>query len=274
MTDSIEKLVEKNNENFPVASFLIPKRYRKNILTFYQFARNSDDIADSEVFTSEEKLSQLEAIKLGLLGQGGNVSDLPDWAKDYYKLTQENPDLLQHGLDLLEAFILDVTKNRYATYEELLDYCNYSASPVGRYVLAVMGEDGASIKASDAICNVLQILNHIQDMKDDYVNLSRVYIPLEYLDEEHLADLAGDSETVEIRKSIDILLDNMDILLFEGGRLFKTIKSWRLRLELKLIYQLAFRLSIKLKSEDVLQDKVKLSTLEKLFCILRIFTTY
>ena len=263
MTDSTQKLVKNNNENFPVASILIPKKYRESILYFYRFARHSDDIADSEVFTSEEKLAQLEAIKRGLMGHG----DLPDWAVGYYNLTQEKPELLQHGLDLLGAFILDATKNRYATWSELLNYCNYSAAPVGRYVLAVAGENEADITASDAMCHALQIINHIQDLGEDYQRLDRIYMPLEYLDEEHLADLAGDSESAEIRKSIDILLDNLDGLLLEASGLFKTIKSRRLRLELWVIYRFACKLAVKLRREDVLRAKVKLSVWEKLACL-------
>ena len=74
-----------------------------------------------------------------------------------------------------------MTKLRYNNWDELIDYCRYSAMPVGRYVLDVHGESRATWPASDNICAVLQIINHLQDCVKDYENLDRVYIPLDAL---------------------------------------------------------------------------------------------
>ena len=83
----------------------------------------------------------------------------------------------EHALDLLEAFRRDVTKLRYSDWDDLLDYCRYSAMPVGRYVLDVHGESRELWPANDALCAALQVINHLQDCAKDYRDLDRVYIP-------------------------------------------------------------------------------------------------
>ena len=88
----------------------------------------------------------------------------------------------QHAQDLLKAFRQDVTKHRYADWDELIDYCRYSAMPVGRFVLDVHGESRSTWAASDNVCAVLQIINHLQDCVKDYRALDRVYIPLDALE--------------------------------------------------------------------------------------------
>ena len=88
----------------------------------------------------------------------------------------------QHALDLLEAFRRDVTKLRYRDWDDLMDYCRYSAMPVGRFVLDVHGESPDTWPANDALCAALQIINHLQDCAKDYRDLDRVYIPQAALD--------------------------------------------------------------------------------------------
>ena len=82
-------------------------------------------------------------------------------------------------LDLLEAFRRDVTKLRYADWDELMDYCRYSATPVGRFVLDVHGESAPTWPANDALCAALQVINHLQDCAKDYREIDRVYLPLD-----------------------------------------------------------------------------------------------
>ena len=87
----------------------------------------------------------------------------------------------RHAQDLLAAFKLDVTKLRYRDWDDLIGYCSLSAMPVGRFVLDVHGESRSTWPANDALCAALQIINHLQDCKDDYRDLDRVYIPLDLL---------------------------------------------------------------------------------------------
>ena len=85
----------------------------------------------------------------------------------------------RHPLDLLKAFRLDVTKLRYRDWDDLMEYCRYSANPVGRFVLDVHGESESTWPANDALCSALQVINHLQDCAKDYRDLNRVYIPLD-----------------------------------------------------------------------------------------------
>src|SRR6202008_4735289 len=86
-----------------------------------------------------------------------------------------------HAQDLLTAFRLDARKSRYQSWDELMEYCRYSAMPVGRYVLDVHGEDHSTWPANDALCAALQIINHLQDCQKDYSDLDRGYVPLDAL---------------------------------------------------------------------------------------------
>ena len=112
----------------------------------------------------------------------------------------------RHSPDLLIAFRRDATKLRYADWDELHDYCRYSAMPVGRHVLDLHGEDGATYEPSDALCTSLQVLNHLQDCVKDLAELDRCYLPGAPME-----DLRGPATTPALRSVFDRLLES-------GGR--------------------------------------------------------
>jgi len=124
------------DENFPVASRLIRPELRPAILAFYRFVRAADDVADHADAAPKEKLEQLARMEAGLRGQAG-VSPEADSLRT---ILQARGLSDRHALDLLEAFRRDVIKLRYADWPELMDYCRYSAAPVGRFVLDAHGE--------------------------------------------------------------------------------------------------------------------------------------
>ena len=124
-----------------------------------------------------DKLAHLDALEASLLGRDDhNAAGVALRAA-----LAERSLSPQHAQDLLKAFRQDVTKHRYADWDELIDYCRYSAMPVGRFVLDVHGESRSTWPASDNVCAVLQIINHLQDCVKDYRALDRVYIPLDAL---------------------------------------------------------------------------------------------
>src|SRR6185437_5568302 len=120
----------------------------------------------------------------------------------------------QHAMLLLEAFRRDVTKLRYADWEELMDYCRYSAMPVGRFVLDVHGEDRAIWPLSDALCAALQVINHLQDCAKDYRELNRVYIPRDVFDD--VEALARAKATPELQRAISALARRTHDLLAQS----------------------------------------------------------
>src|SRR6185369_7860288 len=125
-----------HDENFPVASFLIAPRHRAPVLAFYKFVRAADDVADSAVAPPEEKLALLEQMRATLVGE----SDFVPEGLALRTVQAERGLIADHALDLLEAFHRDCTKLRYRDWDDLMDYCRYSAMPVGRFVLDVHGE--------------------------------------------------------------------------------------------------------------------------------------
>src|SRR5262249_38189332 len=147
------------DENFPVASFLIAPRHREIILAFYRFARAADDIADHASASPDEKLTLLDTMRKTVIGE----SDASPEAVVVRRMIGERGLTPQHCEDLIEAFSRDVTKLRYRDIDDLMDYCRFSAMPVGRFVLDVHSESRITWPASDALCAALQIINHLQD---------------------------------------------------------------------------------------------------------------
>src|SRR3954451_1723780 len=167
------------DENFPVASWIIHPRHRALILAFYNFVRTADDIADHPTLGERDKLAYLDLLEAELLGRG----DTQPEAVNLRRALAERAMPPRHALDLLVAFRMDVTKLRYENWDEVLHYCRYSAMPVGRFMLDVHGESTATWPASDAVCAGLQINNHLQDCAKDYKALNRVYLPRDALAE-------------------------------------------------------------------------------------------
>src|SRR3954463_16590068 len=166
------------NENFPVGSALIRADLRPHVHAFYRFARMGDDIADNPALEPDDKVRRLTLMQDVLLDRGRE--DIPEGAalRRSLEATHVSP---QHGCDLLTAFKMDATKQRYADWGELMTYCRYSASPVGRQLLDIHGEDPAGWFASDALCNGRQGVHHLQDCGVDYLEMNRVYVPLDHL---------------------------------------------------------------------------------------------
>jgi squalene synthase HpnC len=247
------------DENFPVASHLVHPRFRAPILAFYEFVRVADDIADHASLAPEQKLVLLDRLEGSLLGT--NDSD-PEGVRLRATLAERalNP---RHAQDLLNAFRLDVTKLRYANWDELMHYCSLSAMPVGRYVLDVHGESRATWPASDAICAALQIINHIQDCQNDFRNLDRVYIPLDYmtLAGTNVAALDAPHASPELLACLHKLAARTAGLLRDGYALPDQIRDFRLSLEISVIYRLAWSLVHTLMARDPLHDKVHLKSL-------------
>ncbi len=169
---------DRGDENFPVGSALIAPRLRPHVHAFYAFARNADDIADSATLAPEDKVARLDAMEAVLLGHRDDGS--PSAARLRESL-RETGVTAQHSRDLLVAFRQDATKRRYASWDELLDYCRYSAMPVGRHVLDLHGERRDTWAPSDALCAALQVENHLQDCAKDLAALDRCYLPLDLL---------------------------------------------------------------------------------------------
>jgi hydroxysqualene synthase len=244
------------DENFPVASWLIHRRYRKVILAFYNFVRTADDIADHAALPPQQKLSLLARLDAGLTG----ASDEESAAVCLRSALAERGLSAKHAQDLLAAFMLDVTKLRYRNWDDLIGYCALSAMPVGRFVLDVHGESRKTWQANDALCAALQIINHLQDCKSDFVNLNRVYVPLDALAESGVSveALAEARASPPLLACLHKLAERTEGLLSESDVFPALINDWRLALEISVINTLAHRLTGILATHDPLSDRVHL----------------
>ena len=245
------------DENFPVASLLIGARYRGPILAFYEFVRIADDIADHPKLPPADKLAHLDALEAGLLGK----TEGEGAARRLRTILAERNLSPHHAQDLLRAFRMDVTKLRYRNWDELIEYCSFSAMPVGRFVLDVHGESRSTWPANDALCAALQINNHIQDCGADYVNLDRVYIPLDALAETGAAveHLGAARASPALRRSLRSLAAHNEKLLHESRGFAGMIANFRLSLEVSVITALAQRILRLIERRDPLSENVHLT---------------
>ncbi len=252
---------DRNAENFPVGSWLIAPRLRPHVHAFYAFARNADDIADSAVLTESEKISRLGVMEDVLQGRRSDGSPTASRLRASLAVTQVTPE---HARDLLHAFRQDATKSRYANWAELMEYCRYSAMPVGRYMLDLHREPDHTWPHSDALCAVLQVLNHVQDCAKDLAALNRCYLPLDILAAAGAAveDLQGAAETPALRVVFAALLDKCGELNNAAGPLPRLVVSRRLRMECAVIVRLAERLTHRLRRQDPIAARVKLTGID------------
>jgi len=185
-----QNMAQSHYENFPVASILLAKKLRRPISVIYAFARTADDFADEGDAPQQQRLEQLEDFSIAL--QAIKASEYQGDNPIFIALADV---IIQHQLpiklfeDLLDAFKQDVVKNRYANFEEVLDYCTRSANPVGRLLLHLVGQtNDQQLKQSDAVCTALQLINFYQDIVQDYTESNRIYIPQDELAKAGLKD--------------------------------------------------------------------------------------
>jgi len=249
-----------DGENFPVGSWLLPARLRPHVMAFYAFARAADDIADSDALSPADKVARLDLFEAALLGRIPATPSLAKAARLKASLAQSGvtPD---HAVDLLAAFKQDAVKLRYADWADLMGYCEKSAAPVGRYLLDLHGEARADWPPSDALCNALQVINHLQDCQADYRALDRVYLPQDWLTAagSSVSDLSLPSATPGMRTVLDQCLDGTDELLATARALPFAMRNRGLGCESAAILALAERLTALLRRQDPLAGRVALS---------------
>ncbi len=249
------------DENFPVGSWLLPKELRPDVAVYYAFARAIDDIADNPELAADDKIARLQGFAAAV--NGGNTDPAYVKGRAVGAMFERKGIPKRHGLDLISAFIQDATKSRYADWTELIGYCERSASPVGRFLLDLHGEDPALHPLSDALCNALQVVNHLQDCGKDYAALDRVYLPAEWMTAEGAAvtDLALPEMPAGMRRVVDRAIVATEALLVDARMLPKALKHRRLAAETAIIVSVAEKLTRRLARRDPLAERVVLGPL-------------
>ena len=258
------------DENFPVGSWLLPARLRPHVATFYAYARAIDDIADNPDLEPPDKVVRLDGFAKAVAGADGTDPAFRK-AHEIRRSLAETGVTHQHCVDLTLAFKQDAVKLRYDDWDDLMGYCNLSAAPVGRYLVDLHGESPEAYPASDALCNALQVLNHLQDCGDDYRALNRVYLPRDWLDAAGagVEALGQSRSTAALRQVQDRCLDGTDSLLELADTLPGRLRNLRFAMEASAIIAIAHRLSTELRRRDPLAERVELTRARFAACFAR-----
>ncbi|MEU7474244.1 squalene synthase HpnC [Streptomyces sp. NPDC044984] len=234
-------------ENFPVAPFFLPRPWRDDLMAVYGFARLVDDIGDGDLApggadarllgvpeeAAEDRPALLDAFEADLR----RVFDPAGPEPGHPLLRRLRPTVRRHALTpepflgLIAANRQDQLVKRYETYDDLLAYCELSANPVGRLVLAVTGTSTPErVRRSDAVCTALQIVEHLQDVAED-LGRDRVYLPAADMKRFHVqeADLAAPTAGASVRALVAYQAQRARELLNEGTPLVGSVHG-RLRL--------------------------------------------
>lgn len=239
-------------ENFPVASLLLPKRYRAAVAHIYAFARSADDLADEGQHAPAERLAALEQYtqQLNCIATGQPLRE-PLFVNLGHTICQHRlPIELFH--DLLSAFKQDVVVQRYATFDQLLDYCRRSANPVGRLLLALYQKDHDAklLQQSDCICSALQLINFWQDVAIDLAK-PRIYLPQEDLQGFGVSEamLHAQKLNPQWRALMAFQVQRSRAMMLQGAPLVSSLPG-RVGFELRLVVQGGLRILEKIEQLD------------------------
>ena len=241
-------------ENFPVVSFFVPKKLRKHVAIIYWFARSADDIADEGNENPEFRLDKLNEFELKFMQA---LNGKPD--STFFSALSETITTLnltpKHFTDLLYAFKQDVVKKRYADYEELLNYCNHSANPVGRLILELFNmRNKEAFYYSDEICTALQLTNFYQDTKLDF-NKGRIYYTQAEMEKYGVTEKEFElnENNLNLQNLVKFNVERARLLFDDGRKLLKLLKGG-LRLEI----------SWTIKGGEAILDKITKSNFDVL----------
>jgi phytoene synthase len=265
------KLASAHYENFPVASRFLPPETRPALAAVYAFAREADDMADEGALSPEERLARLNDWQHRLDRALKGNADHPVFTAladtiDRYAIPRQLFD------DLLTAFRWDVTRHRYASFEDLLGYCRCSANPVGRIVLRVFRDaDPQHASFSDSLCTALQLTNFWQDVRID-LGKGRVYIPLEDFRRFRYTegDLQGSVVDDRFRALLRFEVERTREMFRDGKPLVReAIRGLRLELALTWNGGISILRMIERSGYDVLGGRPRLRLHNKLSVLIR-----
>lgn len=253
-------------ENFPVASLLLPAPLRQPIELIYRFARTADDFADEGTDPTDVRLARLDDYRAQLARiEAVQPARMPLF-RDLERIIKDHALPLQPFRDLLDAFSQDVTKKRYATFAEVLDYCRRSANPIGRLLLHLFKRTAESdLRQSDEICTALQLVNFWQDVAVDYAKDGRIYLPQDEMarhgvSERHLQDQRCDDAWRALMKR---QIERTRALMLSGGPLGRRLPG-RVGLEIRATVQGGLRILDKIEAAnyDVFRRRPVLSAVD------------
>jgi squalene synthase HpnC len=244
-------IAARHYENFPIASLFLSREKRKHVAAIYAFARTADDYADEPGFSPDERLKKLSQLGEKLKKcESSEISDplflaLGDTIRRFRLSTKPFENLLA-------AFEMDTANKRYETWDELLEYCSYSANPIGRLMLQLHGyDDEGRRRASDAICTALQLTNFWQDLSTD-ARRGRIYVPQEDLRMFGCSeiDILEERNVERVRNLLSYEIDRTAALFEEGKPLLDSVAGG-FRLHLRVTYLGGMLILTKMKRRGI-----------------------
>jgi squalene synthase HpnC len=212
-------------ENFPVALRVLPRDVRADLRAVYDVVRTIDELGDAAPGNRAAALNRF-ADDLGRVWTG-DPPEHPVLIALRSAMFRRN--LPREPFDrLVTANLADQRVTRYATFADLLGYCDLSAAPVGRLVLALFGQDGPEQRVlSDRICAGLQVVEHLQDVGEDR-RAGRVYLPQADLRAFGVAetDLDAPEASPAVRRLVLAELDRVTGLFDAGAPLLPMLHGW------------------------------------------------
>lgn len=258
--ESSMALTKSHYENFPVASILLPKKFREPIALIYQFARQADDFADEGDLSQAQRLNALKAFEDDLDLYIAYIKPANPFFTALGDMAKAHRLPFQPFYDLLSAFKQDVTTTRYTTIDDVMDYCSRSANPIGRLLLHLYeAATPQNIVYSDQICTALQLINFIQDVGIDFnknEGKQRIYLTQEELtafgiSEAMIADYVHGNKPIDPIWSqlIGMNLHRAKALLYAGSPLGGILKG-RIGFEMRMIIAGGERIIQKIAAVD------------------------
>jgi squalene synthase HpnC len=220
-----------STENFSVALRVLPREPRERLMAVYRYARFVDDIGDEALGSAADRLRLLDRVEnqvRRLSTPGANTDMLLRPVADMSAVVWDAGIPVQTLCDLIEANRIDQQVGEYETFDDLLHYCDYSAAPVGRMVLAIAGAATApNMDDSDVVCAALQVLEHCQDLGED-ARRGRVYLPQDALRRQHVpaTDLTAATTSPALRAVVLDIVVTAERMLDSGVGLLRRLHGW------------------------------------------------
>ncbi len=247
----------KIKENFPVGLVVSPS-LKPLVYAYYRAARLADDVADAKNVSNKIKIQKLSEISKAFINHK-EPSAYNEVSKLGQIFAKENLDSSLY-LDLLEAFKRDVSAKPIRIWEELIDYCRYSAAPVGRFMMAIHNENYSTYIPAQNLCIILQLLDDLGDIKEDLSLLKRCYIPEDMLAKYGVkeSDLGLSYTKPEVALMLKEFLSKIKAMHKDVQHLPRLITNFRLRFEVCIILSLTNSMINKYNKVDILQYKPSL----------------
>ena len=257
-------------DRFLLGSRSIRRDLRRHVRVLADFVHGARVLADDHGTSVDTRQDWFDAMDADLTG-GDESDDEAGPAQRMRKTCEETGVPIDHGRHLLQAFSKRAAGRAMSSWGELLTTCQFSAAPIGRFLLDLHGEGKGAYRPAEALCTAQQVLVHLQTCGEDYRRHGRVVLPSDWLRQAgaQVEELGARSTSHGVRIVMDRMLDRVGRLLAAAEPLPELIADPGLRRELTVAHAEAEHLARKLRRHDPLRRRVALGIVARFVCRLR-----